>query len=297
MNTYHTGVLLQEGVNALRVQEGEKYIDATLGGGGHTREIIRLGGIVLALDVDSDAIKNAQLSLGEEIADGKLILVRGNFAKIDEFAKIHGFSNVLGILFDLGVSSHQLDTPSRGFSYLKSGPLDMRMDRDLSVSAADLINALGRKELYDLFNKFGEEHNSRTISERIISARSVKPFETTDELVGILAKAYGFNNINEFAKANSSKKVFQALRIAVNDELENLKTALLKSLDLLEPKGRIAVISFHSLEDRIVKHCFTECENEGKGSVITKKPIVPLASEVLQNPRSKGAKLRIFEVK
>lgn len=297
MNTYHTGVLLQEGVDALRVRSSGKYIDVTIGGGSHTREIIKRGGTVLGIDVDSEAIDYNRTNFKQEIADGKLILARGNFANIDEIAKANRYNSVLGIIFDLGVSSHQLDTPSRGFSYQKSGPLDMRMDTKLGVKAADLINALGKGELYELFKNFGEEHRARIVSECIISARRVAKISTTDELVEILAKAYGFNNLSDFAKAESSKRVFQALRIAVNDELESIRQALPKSLDLLEKGGRLAVISFHSLEDRIVKQAFLGFERDNLGKNITDKPIIPSNLETTQNPRSKSSKLRIFEKK
>lgn len=297
MNTYHTGVLLQEGVDALKVRRDEKYIDATLGGGSHTVEILNRGGTVLGIDVDPEALEYNKANNAAQIADGKLTLARGNFTGIDEIAKNLGFDKVSGIIFDLGVSSHQLDTPSRGFSYQKSGPLDMRMDPDLAVKAADLINAGGKGELYDLFKNFGEEHRARIISESIISARKVAPITTTDQLVEVLAKAYGFNNITDFARAESSKRVFQALRIAVNDELGVIRTALPKALGLLENGGRLAVITFHSLEDRIVKQLFVQFEGEKLGLIITEKPVLPTESEMRQNPRSKSSKLRVFERK
>lgn len=297
MNTYHTGVLLQEGVDALKVRKDGRYIDATLGGGSHTREILNRGGTVLGIDVDPEALEYNRAGLTSEIADGKIALAQGNFTEIDDIAKNNGFYRVLGILFDLGVSSHQLDTPSRGFSYQRSGPLDMRMDPKLAVSAADLINAGGKGELYDLFKNFGEEHRARIISESIISARRVGQITTTDQLVEVLAKAYGFNNLSDFAKAESSKKVFQALRIAVNDELGNIKTALPKALNLLEDQGRLAVITFHSLEDRIVKQLFKQFQSSNLGRVVSDKPILPTEAEMRNNPRSKSAKLRIFEKK
>lgn len=295
MNTYHTAVLLQEGVDALRVRKDEKYIDATLGGGSHTKEIINRGGTVLGIDVDPEALEYNKANFTSQIADGRLKLARGNFTGIDEIARNLSFDKVAGIIFDLGVSSHQLDTPSRGFSYQRSGPLDMRMDPGLAVKAADLVNALGKGELYDLFKNFGEEHRARIISESIISARKVAPIITTDDLVVVLAKAYGFNNVTDFAKAESSKKVFQALRIAVNDELGVIKTALPKALDLLENGGRLAVITFHSLEDRIVKQLYIQFQNENLGTVITQKPILPTEAEMENNTRSRSAKLRVFE--
>lgn len=285
---YHVSVLLQEATDALNVKSGHKYIDATLGGGGHAGEIAKRGGIVLGIDQDQDSIE-----LNKE--NDKLKLARGNFRDIDKLAKDNGFERVSGILFDLGVSSHQIDTPERGFSYLKSGPLDMRMDQSLGVKAADLINALGKKELYDLFRTLGDEHNAHDITERIISKRSIKPFETTDELIEVLAESYGFSSLSDFAKATSGKKVFQALRIAVNDELGSLKDSLPKALELLESGGRLVIITFHSLEDRIVKQEFVRFEKIGKGRIITKKPILPSLDEQEVNSRSKSSKLRVFE--
>jgi 16S rRNA (cytosine1402-N4)-methyltransferase len=288
---YHKSVLLQEAIDYLNIKSGQKYIDATLGGGGHTKEILEAGGVVLAIDQDKDAVEFVE----SKLKNPNLKLRRGNFKDLNILARDAGFEKVSGILFDLGVSSYQLDTPERGFSYLKSGPLDMRMDQSLGVKAADLVNALGKKELYDLFRTQGGEHNAHGITERIISRRKIKPFETTDELSEVLSESYGFKSISDFAKATSGKKVFQALRIAVNDELGSIKEALPKALELLEERGRIVVITFHSLEDRIVKQEFARFEEEGKGKIITKKPVLPSLKEAEENSRSKSAKLRVFE--
>jgi len=292
---YHRSVLLQEAVSALIVKTGEKYIDATLGGGGHTGRIITLGGVVLGIDSDREAIEYVKENFKFQISNFKLKLARANFLDIDKLAKKNGFESVSGIIFDLGLSSSQIDKPERGFSYLKSGPLDMRMDQELVLKASDLVNALRKDELIKLFNNLGDEYRAKDIAERITDKRKEKPIETTEELVGILAHSYGFYEVTNFAKAKSSKKVFQALRIAVNDELGSLKIALPKALDLLEKSGRIVVISFHSLEDRIVKNAFKEFEREGRGQIITKKPILPSESEMIENGRSKSAKLRVFE--
>ena len=292
---YHKSVLLREAIEGLHVTADKRYIDATLGGGGHTKAIIDLGGVTLGIDSDRDSIDFVSRELSQEISSGKLRIVKGNFYNIDALAKENGFENVAGILFDLGVSSHQIDTPQRGFSYLKSGPLDMRMDQELGVRAADLVNGLGREELFELFRKYGEERKARKIADLIVSTRGLEPITTTQELVDILAKAYGFDNVGDFAKAKSSAQVFQALRIAVNDELESLKRALPKSLDLLASGGRLVVITFHSLEDRIVKHSFAEFAQEGLGKLINEKPIVPGEEETKENSRSRGAKLRIIE--
>ncbi len=296
MNDYHESVLLQEATSGLNVRPGLKYIDATLGGGGHAKAIIDRGGIVLGIDVDEEAIDYVNKNFQFEIFNFQLRTARGNFKDIDKIAKENGFEKVAGILFDLGVSSHQLETGRRGFSYLKSGPLDMRMDQRLGVKAADLVNALGKNELTLLFENLDEEGRARTIAEAIINKRRIRPLITTDDLIGILTKIYGFRGTSDFSKATSGKKVFQALRIAVNDEINALREALPKAGALLEQDGRLVVISFHSLEDRVVKDAFTKFQEQGRGKIITKKPIVPSQEEVKQNKRSKGAKLRIFQV-
>lgn len=293
MNNFHVPVLLQEVITFLNPQKGKKYIDATIGGGGHGFEILKQGGVVLGIDVDQDAIEHVKekLKTGEE-----LILTQGNFRDIDTIARLHGFDKVSGILFDLGVSSHQLDNPDRGFSFLSEGPLDMRMNPSTGsgqvVRAADLVNGLTKGELYELFTKLGEEHFARTISEGIISTRRIKPVQTTKELSQIIRRAYG----KHVSKIHPATRVFQALRIAVNDELNAIREALPKSIELLESKGRIVAISFHSLEDRIVKDTFNKFEKEGLGKVVTKKPVIPGSEEIETNSRSRSAKLRVFEV-
>lgn len=288
---YHKAVLLQEAVDQLNIIPGKTYIDATLGGGGHTQEILDRGGKVLAIDQDVEAIAH----VSNTIKSDNLSFGYGNFRKIDELAEEKKIKKVSGILFDLGVSSHQLDEADRGFSYLKSGPLDMRMDQRLGVKAADLVNALGKNELIDIFRELGEERRARAVVDLIIKRRKIAPFITTDDLTLTLATAYGFKTVDEFAKATSSKRVFQALRILVNDELDSVKDALPKALELLEPGGRLVVITFHSLEDRIVKRAFEGFEEEKLGKVETKKPILPTDEEMKINSRSKSAKLRVFQ--
>jgi 16S rRNA (cytosine1402-N4)-methyltransferase len=250
---------------------------------------------VLGIDQDQDAITAASEKYADEIKKGILTLARGNFRRIDEFAK--SFGKVNGIIFDLGLSSHQIDNPSRGFSYIKSGPLDMRMDQGLGVKASDLVNALGKQELVELFRNYGEETNANKIADMIIKRRKITPFQTTDDLTLTLATVYGFRTINDFARATAGKRVFQALRIAINDEIGSIEESLPKALSLLESGGRIVVITFHSLEDRIVKKMFLMFEDKGYGRVITKKPILPTEEEIIENGRSKSAKLRIFELK
>jgi 16S rRNA (cytosine1402-N4)-methyltransferase len=295
MNYYHKSVLLEESIEALNVESGNKYIDATFGGGGHASLILKNGGFVLGIDQDQDAITAASEKYADEIKKGILTLARGNFRRIDEFAK--SFGKVNGIIFDLGLSSHQIDNPSRGFSYIKSGPLDMRMDQGLGVKASDLVNALGKQELVELFRNYSEETNANKIADMIIKRRKITPFQTTDDLTLTLATVYGFRTINDFARATAGKRVFQALRIAINDEIGSIEESLPKALSLLESGGRIVVITFHSLEDRIVKKMFLMFEDKGYGRVITKKPILPTEEEIIENGRSKSAKLRIFELK
>jgi 16S rRNA (cytosine1402-N4)-methyltransferase len=280
MSDYHEPVFLKETIEGLRVEKNKRYIDATLGGGGHSFEILKQGGIVLGIDVDQDAIANIEKNKKPE----NLTIARGNFRDIDKIALLNNFDKVAGIIFDLGVSSHQIDTPTRGFSFQNEGPLDMRMDQELGVRALDLIKILTKGELCELFTKFGEENHAWAISEAIIRARSIKPIETTTDLAKIV-----------FAIAGESRKVFQALRIAVNDELVSIEEALPKALELLDKNGRLCVISFHSLEDRIVKRKFLEFQEKKMGKIITEKPIIPTEEEVGRNKRAGSAKLRIYE--
>ena len=296
MNDFHKPVLLQEVIDFLRVKRGSKYIDATLGGGGHSKKILEQGGIVLGIDQDEDAIQFVKKNFKFEILNFKLVLVKGNFKNIDEIAHLKGFDKVSGILFDLGVSSFQLENPQRGFSYQKEGPLDMRMDKKLKVQAADLLNILTKGELDELFFKLGEENNARIISDGIVRARGIKPIRTTEDLVSVIQESLGKKGrTSAFDRSKVAKRIFQALRIAVNDELNNLKEALPGAYTLLDRRGRLVVISFHSLEDRIVKNTFKEFESKNMGKIITKKPIVPSFLEIEKNSRSKSAKLRAFE--
>jgi len=288
MNNYHTSVLLRETIDFLQVHSGKQYIDATLGGGGHTSLILKKGGKVLGIDQDQEAIDWVR----EEVKSQQMfILAKGNFKDIDRIARENRFDQVSGIVFDLGISSHHIEEAGRGFSFRFDAPLDMRMDQETQVRASDLIQVLSKKDLADLFFNLGEERFSRRIAERIITARKLKKIETTQELAAIIKKAVpgGSNGVHP------ATRVFQSLRIAVNDELGVLQKALPKALTLLVSKGRIGVIAFHSLEDRIVKNTFRAWEDEGLGKRITKKPVIPADKEIQENPRSRSAKLRVFE--
>jgi 16S rRNA (cytosine1402-N4)-methyltransferase len=283
VNTYHTSVLLHEAIELLDIQKDKKYIDATLGGGGHAREITKRGGYVLGIDADQDAI---DFVTGLKISN--LQLVKGNFKDIEEIAKFNGFEDVSGIIFDLGVSSHQVDEAERGFSFQRTGPFDMRMDKSLKVQAKDLINSLTKDELYELLTKLGEEHRAHVIANAIIKARKIRPIETTKQVYDIINISVKGQNIDTMAR------VFQAFRIAINDELNNLKIALPLAFNLLAKTGRVAVISFHSLEDRIVKNQFLDWAEEKRGTILTVKPIRPSDEEIRNNKRSRSAKLRAF---
>ncbi len=301
MSDFHTSVLLKEVVEFLNVEKGGKYIDATLGAGGHSFEIIKYGGIVLGIDWDQDALDYVKEKLKTQNSRLKtrepLTLVRGNFSDLDKIANANGFKKVSGIIFDLGISSYQLDNKERGFSFEGDSKLDMRMDKSLKVTAADLLNGLTRKELCRLFTKLGEERNAFAISENIVRHRKTMSIQTSAQLISAIQESYKIPGriFSSVIKASIAKRVFQALRIAVNDELNNLKEALPKALHLLENEGKLVVISFHSLEDRIVKHSFGDFEKKQLGIIITEKPVSPSFSEIKVNPRSRSAKLRVFE--
>lgn len=302
---YHTPALLKETIDFLSIKSEGKYIDATLGGGGHSEQIINYGVQLLAIDQDPDAIENAKIRFSACPAPSQVVIIKGNFSDLEKIAKENDFAKVDGILFDLGVSSHQLDEPKRGFSFDSQSPLDMRMDPDLSVSAKDLVNALSEKELAELFNKFGEEKFSRTYAHIIVEERKKKPIETGDELAKIILRrsTRKFGQIpacyrleaKRLAGRHPATKIFQALRIAVNDELNALRKALPQAISLLNQNGRLIVISFHSLEDGIVKKFFEEKEKEGIIKIITEKPVEPEENELKINPRARSAKLRVAE--
>ena len=282
----HLPVLLDEVIEFLAVKPGGKYLDATLGGGGHTQEIIRRGGQIFGIDQDPQAIKIANQRLHPTHA--KVVL--GNFADLETIAWEHGFTTVDGILFDLGVASFQLDTAARGFSFQADAPLDMRMNPDLAVTAADLVNALGRKELTTLFTKLAQERLAAPIANAIVEFRRLRPITTTGQLAALVERIYGRRR----GKLHPATKVFLGLRIAVNDELNNLKAALPQAINLLQPGGRLVVISFHEGEDRIVKQFFKTLSLTHQGTILTKKPLSPDLEEIIANPRSRSAKLRAF---
>jgi 16S rRNA (cytosine1402-N4)-methyltransferase len=301
----HAPVLLAEVMDGLLVGPGMRMIDGTLGGGGHTAAFLQNSapdGQVLGIDADPAALRRVRERLAEEIAQGRLRLAAGNFGEIEALAQTHGFAAVDAILLDLGVSSFQLETADRGFSFSQEGPLDMRFDPTQGESAADIVNSWPETELADLLYHYGEERQSRRIARYLVQHR---PFTTTAHLAAAIERAVGGRRGSRLHPATQS---FQALRIVVNRELEQLQQALPQCLRLLKPRGRLAVISFHSLEDRIVKQWM---QAEAATSVsdpallaghrprtptvalITRKPITASTVELQRNPRSRSAKLRI----
>ena len=289
---YHKPVLLRETVEALNIKKGNWYLDLTVGDGGHSLEILKLGGKVVGIDVDPAALERANERLQKIGYSGQFRLIQGNFRDINSLiaqqAELER-QKFAGAIFDLGVSSLQLEDPVRGFSFSKEGPLDMRMDPNLEVRAMDLINVLSRKELYGLFKNLGEEKYSKRLADTLVSTREVK---LTTELAELVKRKVGGGR----GKIHPATKVFQALRIAVNDELGALQEGLEKIKTLIARNGRIVVLSFHSLEDRIVKNAFSRWQSMGLGEVLTKKPITPGAVEIKTNPRARSAKMRVFKI-
>ncbi|MBU6389766.1 16S rRNA (cytosine(1402)-N(4))-methyltransferase RsmH, partial [Patescibacteria group bacterium] len=277
----------------LRPERGGTYIDATLGLGGHSQALLETAErsgkelIVLGIDQDEEALGLARQRLGDRIR-----YFHGNFADLREAAKTLA-QPVAGILMDLGISSFQLDTPNRGFSFTADGPLDMRMDQSAQTTAERIVNTWSEPELTRVFFQYGEERLGRKIARFIVDRRQKQPFHSTADLAELVTRAYPPSA--RFRHPHPATRVFQALRLTVNGELEALTAGLEAALTLLAPGGRLAVISFHSLEDRIVKHRFRQAEQETGYTVLTKKPVTATADEIVANPRSRSAKLRVIE--
>lgn len=288
---YHKPVLLDETLNYLQVKKGGKYIDCTLGDGGHTLEILRKGGVVLGMDVSDQSLERSVKRIAEEGFENEFVPVKGNFKDIENLSKQHGFSQVDGILFDLGYSSSQLDVDQSGLSFLKEQPLDMRLNSELGVSAADLVNALPEKELERVFYDYADERFARRFAQAIVQYRNLKKFQTTKDLSDLLVSVAppGY----EHGRIHPATRVFQALRIAVNGEFENLKLSLPRAAHLLLPGGRMLVISFHSLEDKMVKNFGRDARLMIK--TVTDKPVEASEQETSANIRARSAKLRVFE--
>ncbi len=309
MGFEHRSVLLEETIDGLHIIPDGIYVDGTLGGGGHSYEVCRrLGdkGSIIGIDQDAAAIEAAGIRLKD--FGGKVRIVRANYS--DMKSKLHelGIDKVDGIILDLGVSSYQLDTAERGFSYRADAPLDMRMDTRQQITARDIVNGYGEEELYRVIRDYGEDKFARNIAKHIVMERGKHPIETTGELTEIVRRAIPMKY--QKRSGHPAKRTFQAIRIELNRELEVLRDSLDDMIELLNPGGRLCIITFHSLEDRIVKSAFKKNENPctcpqdfpvcvcgkvSKGSIVTRKPILPGEEEMELNSRSKSAKLRIFE--
>ena len=305
----HKSVLLYETVDSLNIRPDGIYVDGTLGGGGHAYEVCRrLGehGRLIGIDQDADAIAAATKRL-EPFAD-KVTVVRSNYENIASVLHELGIEKVDGIYLDLGVSSYQLDTASRGFTYREDAPLDMRMDQRNTQTAADIVNTYSEMELYRIIRDYGEDRFAKNIAKHIVAARKEKPIETTFELNEIIKASIPAKV--RATGGHPSKRTYQAIRIELNRELDVLENSIDMMIDRLNPGGRLCIITFHSLEDRIVKARFKNNENpctcppdfpvcvcgkKSKGKVITRKPIVPSDEELNENQRSKSSKLRVFE--
>ncbi|BEH00185.1 16S rRNA (cytosine(1402)-N(4))-methyltransferase RsmH [Bacteroides sedimenti] len=298
--TYHVPVLLKESVDGMNIKPEGTYVDVTFGGGGHSKEILnRLGknGKLLGFDQDEDAEKNI-------VNDKRFIFVRSNFRYLHNFLRYHEIEGVDSILADLGVSSHHFDDSERGFSFRFSGKLDMRMNKRAGITAAEMVNTYEEERLANIFYLYGELKNSRKLASVIMKARAEKKIETIDDFLAIIKPLFGRER-----EKKELAKVFQALRIEVNQEMEALKEMLLAATDALKPGGRLVVITYHSLEDRIVKNIMKTGNVEGKQEqdffgnlntpfrLVNNKVIVPNEEEIARNPRSRSAKLRIAEKK
>ncbi len=310
MTFEHKSVLLEETVDSLNIKPDGIYVDGTLGGGGHASEVCRrLGrhGRLIGIDQDQDAIMAAGERL-KEFGD-KVTIVRSNYEQIRDVLTELGIRKVDGICLDLGVSSYQLDTADRGFTYREDdAPLDMRMDQRKTETAADIVNGYDEMELYRIIRDYGEDKFAKNIAKHIVRAREEKPIETTGELIEIIKAAIPAKV--RAVGGHPAKRTFQAIRIELNHELDVLNNSIDTMIDLLNPEGRLSIITFHSLEDRIVKNRFKENENpcicpshfpvcvcgrKSRGKVITRKPIIPSEEEITMNKRAKSSKLRVFE--
>ncbi|MBQ9280150.1 MAG: 16S rRNA (cytosine(1402)-N(4))-methyltransferase RsmH [Clostridia bacterium] len=303
MEFKHEPIMLRECIENLKIKSDGVYVDGTIGGAGHSSKIVEKleSGTLIGIDRDQEALAASRKRL-ENFSH--VLLVHGKHEDILHHVRELGFENVDGILLDLGVSSYQIDEASRGFSYTKDAPLDMRMDRSSGISARDVIRTYSQEELEKIFLEYGEEKFSRRIAEKIVTEREIKDIETTYELADLIRSVAHKDAVDSF------KRIFQALRIEVNGELKELRKTVFDCVELLKSGGRLCIITFHSLEDRIVKDAFIDlqgkctcpkdfpkcvCGYQSFGKIITKKPIVPSKEEEEWNPRSKSAKLRVFE--
>lgn len=309
MNDYHKPVLVEEVMQYMRCRKGGIYIDGTIGGGGHALEICRRidgDGLLIGIDRDDEALAHAAEMLKEY--SGCVRLIKGDFRYMKALVNDIGVNEVDGVLLDLGVSSHQLDDAGRGFSYNAEAALDMRMDKQQLLTARDVVNTYDEKRLYEIIKDYGEERWAKRIASFIVKERQRYPIETTDQLVEVIKKAIPAAARRE--GPHPARRTFQAIRIEVNDELNSIKDGLIQAMDCLKPGGRLCVISFHSLEDRLVKDTFRRwqnpctcppdtpvcvCGNKPVAAIVTKKPVTASPDEVESNPRARSAKLRVCE--
>lgn len=309
MNFEHKSVLLEETIDNLNIKENGIYVDGTLGGAGHAYEVCKhLGdqGRLIGIDQDNAAIEASNLKL--LAFKEKVTIIRSNYSNMKSVLQNIGINKVDGILLDLGVSSYQLDTLERGFSYRENAPLDMRMDQRQELTAKNIVNDYSEYDIYRIIRDYGEDKFAKNIAKHIIRVRNEKEIETTNELTEAIKAAIPMKL--RVGTGHPAKKTFQAIRIELNKELEVLNNSLSDMIDLLNEGGRICIITFHSLEDRIVKSAFRNIENPctcppsfpvcickkvSKGKVITRKPIIPSEKEIMDNKRSKSSKLRVFE--
>jgi S-adenosyl-methyltransferase mraW len=306
--TYHIPVLLNESIDGLNIQPGGIYVDVTMGGGGHSHEILKrldADAHLYSFDQDADAEANLKQNHGDDLLnDERFTFVRSNFRYLKNWMRYHGVEQIDGLLADLGVSSHHFDDESRGFSFRFESPLDMRMNKRSSKTAADIVNNYAEEALADIFYLYGELKNSRKIASLLVKARQEKKIETTGDFIAVVEPLF-----KREREKKDLAKLFQALRIEVNGEMSALKELLTSVVDILKPGGRLSVITYHSLEDRIVKNIMKAGNIEGKieqdffgrintpFKLINNKVIVPTDEEQEQNPRSRSAKLRIAEKK
>ncbi len=311
MEFSHKPIMLEETISALNIRPDGIYVDGTLGGAGHSLEIVRRlteGGRLIGIDQDGDAIAAAAARL--EPYHDRTVIVRNNYEQIESVLRSLDIRGVDGILLDLGVSSYQLDNAQRGFTYREDVPLDMRMDQRQERTAGDIVNDYSETALFHMIRDYGEDKFAKNIAKHIVTARQDHPIRTTGELTQIIKAA--IPQKVRLHGGHPAKKTFQAIRIELNRELDVLKNSLETMIDLLNDEGRLCVITFHSLEDRIVKNIFRTCERPcicppefpvctcgrvSKGRVITRKPILPAPGELEDNPRAKSSKLRVFERK
>jgi len=299
---FHTPVMCSQVLNYLITKKKGIYLDCTLGGGGHSKEIIKEiypDGLLIGLDQDIEALEFAREKLKDY--QDKVIIVKSNFTDLKKLLQDLGYKQITGVLFDLGLSSYQVDSKPRGFSFLEDNFLDMRMDLSKQYDARYIINTYSEKELWEIFSQYGEERFSRSIARLIVKERENKQIETTQHLAKLVTNVYARYKKKRW-RIHPATRVFQALRIEVNDELNALKRALEEAVRMLEPQGRICIISYHSLEDRIAKHTFKEMANKDNLKlnaygvrILSKKPIYPTENEVRENRRARSAKMRVAE--